>query len=489
MRAWLDRRTDATLCALASAVLFVLAGWPVLFVRLPPLQDLPAHLATVFVLQHPAAYPEFVATGFLKTNSALFLALYAAPEGALFLAAKLCVLAVLLMTAVALPRLVLELGGRARVAVATLAAIPLVHGWFVAMGMLDYALAAALGLEWIRLGARQRREPRAWRLGWMAVLGALIWYTHAFVVLVLVLVLVLDALQRRAPDLRAAAALAPGVILSAISVFTEIGRHRTPSGHGIVYRPPWETVYDLWAQHAWAFTRLEAGSLVSFVFLAACLVRGRKQEVALLGPLGAAVLFVLHFALPVETLDWFAVNVRLLPFLYACALVRVPERVPAWLLGALAAAGISVSVGLGVDYVRLDRDMREVAAGTDAVPRGATMFPLVFEPKGSSENTWALVNSWAFYVIERQTSAPLLFAHSPSFPVRYRTEPPPALHQLAIAGFAQHEHDAEEWRAFLREIEPRYGTLLVWGAPAAGFAPTDHAPVFERGRLRILERR
>jgi hypothetical protein len=355
--------------------------------------------------------------------------------------------------------------------------------------MLDYALAVALGLEWIRACARQRRDPRAWRLAWMAALGALIWYTHAFVVLVLVLVVALDAVRKRAFDVRSSAALAPAVLLSAISVFTEMGRHRTTSGHGIVYRPLWETVYDLWAQHAWAFTRLEAGSLASFVFLAVCLVRGRKQDVPVLGPLAVAVLLALHFALPVEAHDWFAVNVRLLPFLYACALVRVPERTPAWLGGALAAAGLSVSAGLGVDYIRLDRDMRELSAGTDAVPRGATMFPLVFEPKGSSENTWALLNAWGLYVVERKTSAPLLFAHSPSFPLRYRAEPPAALHQLRIAGFAQQKHDAEEWTAFLGEIEPRYETLLVWGTPPAELAPTLHTVVFERGRLRILGQR
>jgi hypothetical protein len=178
----------------------------------------------------------------------------------------------------------------------------------------------------------------------------------------------------------------------------------------------------------------------------------------------------------------------LLPFLYACALLRVPEKLPGWATGLLAAAGLSVSAGLGFDYWRLDRDYREIASGIDKVPNGASMYPLMFDTKGSSENTWALVNGWGFYVIEKQTSAPLLFAHSPSFPLKYKTEPPAARHQLAIAGFAQHAHDAAEWGSFLADIEPRHDTLLVWGTPPAEFAPSEHVETFSNRRLRILRR-
>jgi hypothetical protein len=478
--------SDAQLCAIASAVLFVLSAWPAFLVRLPPLQDLPAHLATLTVLRHPDAYPDFVATGFFKTNSALFAALSLFSN--LYWGGKVCVLAVLLVTALVIPRLVLDLGGRARVISGALAAIPLVHGWFVAMGMLDYALAAVLGLEWIRSCAMERKDPKRLRLVWLAVLGALVWWTHAFVVLVLGLLLAVDAVRRKSIDKKAVATIAPAVVLSAISFFTEVGRARPTLGHGVVYRPLWETFYDLWAQHGWAFTRLEAGSLVSFAFLAFCLIRWRKEPAELLSPLAAAVLFVLHFVLPVEAHDWFAVNVRLLPFLYACALLRVPEKLPGWATGLLAAAGLSVSVGLGVDYVRLDRDYREIASGIDVVPNRAAMYPLMFDTKGSSENTWALVNGWAFYVIEKQTSAPLLFAHSPSFPLKYKNEPPAARNQLAIAGFAQQSHDAAEWRSFLADIEPAHDTLLVWGTPPAEFAPAEHVEIFRNGRLRILRR-
>ena len=74
---WSVRRmTDAQLTLAASVMLFALGAWPVMMVDVPPLQDLPNHLATISILEHPAQYPEFVFNGFLKTNAALFTWLY-----------------------------------------------------------------------------------------------------------------------------------------------------------------------------------------------------------------------------------------------------------------------------------------------------------------------------------------------------------------------------------------------------------------------------
>ena len=40
---------------------------PLLLVDVPPFQDLPNHLATATVIEHPDRYPEFVFNGFFKT--------------------------------------------------------------------------------------------------------------------------------------------------------------------------------------------------------------------------------------------------------------------------------------------------------------------------------------------------------------------------------------------------------------------------------------
>jgi hypothetical protein len=66
------RASDGQLALLISAVLFLLAAWPLALVDVPPFQDLPNHLATITVIEHPQKYPEFVFNGFFKTNSAFF---------------------------------------------------------------------------------------------------------------------------------------------------------------------------------------------------------------------------------------------------------------------------------------------------------------------------------------------------------------------------------------------------------------------------------
>jgi hypothetical protein len=115
-------------------------------VEVPPFQDLPNHLAAITIMEHPERYPEFAFNGFLKTNAALFAWLYVVGKvTGLKLAAKLFALIVLALNAIVLPRFVLTLtGSRRRMLVATLFAWPMVHNWFVSMGMLDFALAVPL---------------------------------------------------------------------------------------------------------------------------------------------------------------------------------------------------------------------------------------------------------------------------------------------------------------------------------------------------------
>ncbi len=477
--------TDRALVRVATAVLFVLGAWPLLLCDVPPLEDLPAHLATAVVIRHPEAYPGFVFHGFFKTNATLFAWLHAFPDARLALAGKLFVALVVLAHAWAIPRLVLEIGGRARVPAATLLAAPLVHNWFVAMGMLDYALASALALACVTLLAAQRRESSRVRAVAIGALGLALWYTHVFALALVVMLVAIEAVRARSVRaLVPASPLVPAISLAAWSVLIELGHPR--SSGAVVYRPPWETAYELWAKYAWSFSKLEAASLVTTLVLAWCLVRERRAPAAFLSGLAALALLALHFAVPSEAFDWFAVNSRVLPFLYAAALVRAPEKLPRWAMGALAAAALATSIGLGVDYARLDRDMRELAAGTAAIPDRADLFPLVFEPKGSSENTWALLDAWGLYVVAKQTSAPLLYAHSPSFPIGYRTPPPEDEHPLRI----EHEveasiHDASAAEDLSR-VASRHAWVLVWGAPPPGFRPANHAVAFRSGRLVIF---
>jgi len=68
----LSRASDARLALLVGAGLFVVGAWPLALVPVPPLQDLPNHLATATVLAHPREYPDLVFNGYFKTNSAIY---------------------------------------------------------------------------------------------------------------------------------------------------------------------------------------------------------------------------------------------------------------------------------------------------------------------------------------------------------------------------------------------------------------------------------
>jgi hypothetical protein len=469
---------------LATAVLFVLGAWPLFLCDVPPLEDLPAHLATSVVVRHLDAYPQFVFHGFFKTNAALFLFLAVFDEARLVLAGKLFVALVVFAHAWVFPRLAAEAGDEQRVVPATLLAVPLVHNWFVAAGMLDYALGSALAMAALLLLARQSREPTRARAIAIGVLGIAIWYAHVFALAIVVLLVAVEALRLRSVrPIVVSAPLAPAVFAGAWSAIVEMGRSHGSASHGFVWRAPWESAYELWAHYAWSFSKLELVSLASTLVLAIGLLRRDPKDVAFFSPSAAIVLAIFALGAPSEAFDWFAVSSRFLPFLYAVAIVHAPTKVPRFANVALAMAAVVWSAGLALDYRRLDRDMKELAAGTSVVPEGADLLPLVFEPKGASENTWALLDGWGAYVIAKHTSAPLLYAHSPSFPIGYVKAPLDDEEPRRLASAVEHG-DADA----LSHVAARHAWVLVWGKPPDGFSIADHRLAFERGRLRLYSR-
>ena len=491
---------------IATAALFVLGAWPLLLCDMPPLEDLPAHLATSVVIRHPEAYPNFIFHGFFKTNAALFLWLHVFGEAHVVLAGKLFVALVVFAHAFVFPRLASEAGDEERVVPATLLAVPLVHNWFIAAGMLDYALGSALAIAALLLLSRQARE-RSWgRAIAIGVLGLAIWYAHVFALAIVVLLVLVEAARTRSPrPFVVSAPLAPAAIAGAWSAMVEMGRSHGATSHGFVWRAPWESAYEIWAHYAWSFSKLEIVSLATTLVLAmGLLLRRARADVAFFSPASAVVLAIFALGAPSEAFDWFAVNSRFLPFLYAIAIVHAPTKVPPhrafgamWARPtgaasprpgrvaslALGAAAILWSIGLALDYRRLDRDMKELAAGTSVVPENADLLPLVFEPKGSSENTWALLDGWGAYVIAKHTSAPLLYAHSPSFPIGYATPPPDDEQPFRLAREVE-RGDAGE----LSRVAARHAWVLVFGQAPESFSVADHHVAFERGRLRLYSR-
>ena len=524
----LAKLTDTQLALLVSAALFVLCAWPIALTEVPPYQDLPNHLAAVVVMENPSRYPEFAFNGFLKTNAALFAWLYLFGKiTTLETGARLFALLVLGANAYVLPRFVLALtGSRQRMLVASLFMWPMVHNWFVSTGMLDFALAIPLSLGMLIAVDRRRRAPTVPNGIAIVVLGALTWYSHVFPLLVVHLLLLVEAIV----DLRGGASnsksarlvqpavlapLAPVTALVAASLYGQLTDKIGPMSGGVDYRtllPVWDLAYNMWAEWFYGFSKLSITSIVPCLVLAWIGVTRRRESAPFFSPWAFLVLGLLYGFSPYIVTNWFHVNSRLIPYIWIGLLLRVPDRLPRALVPVLGVSAALYSAGMGADFVRLEKDRREFIAGIPAVPEGARLLPLLFNHKGVSDNTRNVLHDWGYYVMAKHTAAPLLFAHSHSFPVIYTKPPPPRFNHLVLESFAVNARDPgvvckrlfegnvivndcdvafrSLWSGFWDEATPLYDYVLVWDGTPSGrlVIPPVYAPVFEQGRLAIYKR-
>jgi hypothetical protein len=518
--------TDQHLALLVSAALFVVAAWPLALTDVPPYQDLPNHLATVTVIQNQARYPEFVFNGFFKTNAALFAWLVVV--GKLVgtqLAARLFALAVLAANAVVLPRFVLVLtGSRTKMLVASLFMWPMIHNWFVSMGMLDFALSVPVSLGMLLAIDRQRRAPSAANALLVVGLGAATWYAHVFPLLVVHLLVFIEAARAPSWKERGEALkvmglpLVPVAALVLFSMFEHLRDNVGPMSAFVHHHkmvPPWELAYNLWAEWFWGFTKLSITSMVPCLLLAFYAAprlgigSTRRPSPVFFSTVAVVALGLLFCLAPYRITNWYHVNSRLIPFLWVALLLRVPDRLPKRVMSVLGVAAVLYSAGMGADFVRLDRDRERFTAGIAAVPEGSKFLPLVFRHKGVSDNTRSLLHAWGFYVTEKHTSAPLLFAHSRSFPVMYSTPPPVRFNDLVLENFAatmitsanfcestrvvtddcRGEYRAR-WAEFWRDATPLYDHVLLWepSVEAVELVPAEYSVTFRQGGLVIMQR-
>lgn len=515
--------TDRQLAWALSGVLFVLCSWPLALVKVLPYQDLPNHLAAITVIEHLDQYPEFVFNGLFKTNTALFSwLLFAHKVIGLDLASHIFSLAVLAANAWVLPRFVLSLtGSRKRMIVGSALSWPMIHNWFVSSGMLNFAMAVPLSLALVILLFRQSQNP-SWpnRIG-IFILGILTWYCHVFPLLIIHLLVAIEAgirptwKERFAFVRPLAGPLLPVSVLVAIALLSQMQDKVGPMTGFVDYRrllPAWELLYNLWAEWLWGYSKFSVTSIVVAVLLAGIGIWRRRQSPPFFSPLALSALVLLYTFVPYTSSNWFHVNSRIIPFLWVALLLRVPEKLPTSVMGLLGISAVLYSAGMGVDFVRLDRERREFTAGIPFVPERARLLPLLFHHKGSSENTRSLLHYWGYYVVAKRTSAPLLFAHSHSFPVMYSTPPPARFNHLPLEGFAISTATPAAlcerliegnvtvndcvaafdmtWGEFWTDATPRFDHLLLWDITPEARAriPAQYVRVFEQGRLAIYAR-
>ncbi|MCL2778529.1 MAG: hypothetical protein FWD73_11035 [Polyangiaceae bacterium] len=518
-----SRLSDRQLAWLIGAVLFVVCAWPLAFVAVPPLQDLPNHLSAVAVIEHPDRYPEFVFNGFFKTNAALFAWLFVVAKiASLNTAARLFALVVLAGNAFTLPRFVLAFTrSRKRMLVASLFMWPMIHNWFVTAGMLNFSLAVPLSLELLMALDRQRKVP-TWRNGVLiTALGVVTWYAHAFPLLVVHMLVAIEAALRPTWKERIADArkmivpLVPVTLLVMASLFLHLRDTAGPMTAFVDIKrslPAWELAYNMWAEWLWAYSMNEVSSLVPCLLLAAIGIWRRKESPPFFSPLTLLALLLLYCFVPYTETNWSHMNSRFIAYLWFAMLLRVPDAIPKKLAGLLGISAALYSAGLGADYMYLERERQEFIAGTSAVPEGARLLPLIFKHKEPGfNNARPIMHASGYYVVEKLTAAPLLFAHSHSFPVMYSEPPPVRFNHWVLEGFAPSmAHSSgvcrsplnnavvvdcesiydEAWREFWADAISRYDYLLVWDITpeARAHIPPVYKPVFDQGRLQIYAR-
>jgi len=523
-------RADLACCAWVSLGLFALAVWPLGLVDLPPLQDLPNHLASQHIADHQHLYPEFVFNGLFKSNALLSLWLWVT-HGLLGIgllhAGRGFAAVVLGANAVGLPYFVLWFAGRRRMLVASLFVWPLVHGFFVSMGMLNFSCAIPLSLWLLTVLDAQRRQPSWPRAVGITALSALVWYAHPFPLAVVVGLVSMDVARISGWRGRLVAAgarlgpLAPVGILVGVTALRHLVKVRgapaaAASDH--IFHPPWALALHFWLDASGALTRWGSMTIVPALLLPWVALRTRRTTGTpspggswVSGRPALVALAATYVVLPFMLSNWAYLNCRLVPFLWATLALRVPTTVPRWMPALLLGSALGFSVVLGLDYRRLDRDRASFTAGISAVPEGAALLPLVFDRHGSADFTAPLTHAWAYYVLARDTSAPLVFAVERSYAITYRAFPPAALIPPALDRFAE-SHAAPpvercgaegrgelecqyEWRTrwmdFWRQAEPRFTHVLTWAMPPAArqtIVPRSFRRTFVAGELEIYER-
>ena len=333
-------------------MLFALAAWPLLLVQLPPFQDLPNHVATAHIVAHPDLYPQFAFNGLFKSNCLLTLWFCLVGGHGLFGAARAFTAAVLAVNALALPLFVLHFAGRRALPVATLFIWPLVHSFTVSMGFLNFTFAFALSLILLTVLDRQRERPTLVRGLGIAAFSGVVWYAHPFPLAVVGALVALHVATRPSRRERIAAGVAlllplvPAGLLSLVSAQQHLvkAEHSSAAAATFMYLNPWEIFSHLWLDASGAFTRWGSMTIVPALLLPYFAWAQRRAPRPFLSAAAMAVLAIAYVGLPDMMSNWYYLNTRLVPFLWAGLALRLPTTLPrpvAILLGRLRSLFLS----------------------------------------------------------------------------------------------------------------------------------------------------
>lgn len=470
---------------LAGLTLF--AAVPLWMVEVPPIQDLPQHLAAIRVM-HDYGDPELGFARYFTVELARtqYLAYYAAANVASWvvgveLANRLLLTAAIVATPYALRALLRELGRDAR---HTLFVLPLTWNAHLILGFLNFVAAIPLALYGLALACRLRGEWSLRRAIGLALVLLVTFYTHvvpfAFLALGTGLLLVGDSLRSTA---RRATVLVPAAVAAVAWAFVSPAGQSTmdaalgggdgagrvepehaPWMQSLQETPKWLTdvltgTTDDRLLIAWGLLVLSAWALAAPRAPTAGAGGGgasMARRVGILAPLAALA----YFVTPVSH-DWiWPINARF-PLLAAVflPLVLPPlRRVGALMVfGGMAVVAFLSTLEVARAFEGYEREVGQLDTAIEAIPPGERVAGLVFDRGSRHVKFSPFLHSVAWYQARRGGAVMFTFADFPQSPIRFRDDrrPPPV---------------GPRWEWMPGRVDPRrdldwYDYVLVRGGP------------------------
>ena len=412
-----SRRQLLILLALCGALLL-----PIWLVQYPPLLDYPNHLARTFILTH-LDDPAYQFRGFYRADwgpypylsmDVIVIALqHIVPvyvAGKLYL--SLCLLAV--------PLSVWWLLRQANPGNEGLALLGLVLAYdvFFLMGFGVFQLGLALCFVTVGWWVRYLREPsrNAWAIA--LALATTTYFAHliAFGIAGFIIGIYTIAARRRFWDVvRAGVIFLPGMVLYRLSGIA-------PEKDAEIYYRDWiEKYYDGVdvIKHSYT-TTMEA--LVFWAVVACLLVawihnRERRIQWPWVAVLGALLAF--YVALPDEIGQSWDIDLRVIPAIFVTLLLvcSIGRRQRIVVVLALAIFAVRIT-DLTANFVAQQKELREMAAAVQHVPRNARLLPLIDEHPDDDPLVRLPNHFWAYTVIERGARPVFLFDLKGQTPMR-----------------------------------------------------------------------
>jgi hypothetical protein len=372
------------------AALALLCALPLLWPTIPPLVDLPGHMAAYKVELDLARSPDlqryyslhWALIGNLGLN---LLVIPLSKAFGLELAVKLVMIAVPPMTAAGFLWVAREVHGR--VPASALFALPFAYAYPFTFGFANFVLSMGLCFLafalWLRMGRLERKRLRALAFVPLAVL---VWLAHTFgwgVFGILAFsaetVRELDRGRRlREAALRAGVQCLSLVVPLLMMLVWRSGDVAGKTEHWLAIVP--KVNYLLYAlRDRWQW--IDVPSVLLVLGLIAWAIRSRRFGFSRNLAASALVLIAIYLALPQKIFGSSYADMRLLPYTIALAILAIrPKEEVRWLaLAGLAFFGVRIAAetaSFALYGAAFDREL----AALDHVPKGARLISLIGTP-------------------------------------------------------------------------------------------------------------